>query len=70
MNGISSTTVTREQLYALIWKDPTRTVAQRLGISDVGLAKICRKHYIPRPWRGYWREKETGRKPRPDRRSA
>ncbi len=37
-----------------------RAVAPRLGFSDVGLAKICRKLLIPRPWRGYWREKETG----------
>jgi hypothetical protein len=57
-------TLTREKLYELLWKEPTRTVAQRLGISDVGLAKICRKLHVPRPWRGYWREKEAGRKPR------
>jgi hypothetical protein len=57
-------TLTREQLYEMIWKEPTRTVAPRLGISDVALAKTCRKLHIPRPWRGYWREKETGQKPR------
>lgn len=57
-------TFTRQQVYELIWKEPTRTVARRLGISDVGLAKTCRKLLIPRPWRGYWREKETGHKPR------
>lgn len=54
----------REQLYEMIWHEPTRKVAARLGISDVGLAKICRKLHIPRPWRGYWREKETGNRPR------
>ncbi len=64
MNGASPTAVTRAQLYEMIWTEPTRTVAGRLGMSDVGLAKICRKFHIPRPWRGYWREKETGRKPR------
>lgn len=60
----SGGSLTREQLYDLIWKDPTRTVARSLGLSDVGLAKICRKLHIPRPWREYWREKETGRRPR------
>ncbi len=60
----SDATLTREQLYELIWEEPASTVAPRLGISDVALAKKCRKLHIPRPWRGYWREKETGHKPR------
>src|SRR4051812_26660435 len=64
MDRPGPTTLTRQQVYELIWKEPTRTVAQRLGISDVGLAKTCRRLLIPRPWRGYWREKETGHKPR------
>lgn len=29
-------------------------------MSDVGLAKTCRKHNIPVPPVGYWRRKETG----------
>src|SRR3954463_5296389 len=61
------TVLSRHQLYELIWKEPTRTVAQRLGISDVGLAKTCRRLRVPRPWRGYWRERETGHKPRQPR---
>lgn len=56
--------LTRQHLYELIWNEPTRTVAQRLGLPDVGLAKVCRKLHTPRPWRGYWREKETGQRPR------
>ncbi|MBK6781760.1 MAG: hypothetical protein IPG75_19805 [Gemmatimonadetes bacterium] len=64
MDRGTPTTFTREQLYELIWEEPTRTVAARLGISDVGLAKVCRKYHIPRPWRGYWREKETGKRVR------
>jgi hypothetical protein len=35
----------------------------RYGISDVGLAKICRKHNIPRPPRVYWAQKEFGKTP-------
>ena len=37
-----------------------RTLAKEYGMSDVGLAKICRKHDIPIPPVGYWRRKETG----------
>ena len=35
-------------------------VAKRYGISDVALAKICRKLDIPRPPLGYWMRKEHG----------
>ena len=38
-------------------------LAERYGISDVALAKTCRKLVIPVPPRGYWRRKETGRVP-------
>ena len=65
MGEPKSMVLTRAKLYELVWQEPTRTVAARLGISDVGLAKICRKLHIPRPWRGYWREKETGHARRP-----
>jgi|HubBroStandDraft_6_1064221.scaffolds.fasta_scaffold371790_3 hypothetical protein len=30
---------------------------------DVGLAKLCEKHNIPRPGLGYWRRLELGQKP-------
>jgi hypothetical protein len=39
-----------------------RTLAKEFGMSDVGLAKVCRKHDIPVPPVGYWRRKETGYK--------
>lgn len=45
---------TREDLYEAIWSEAVQKVAQALGISDVGLAKICKKLNVPRPGRGYW----------------
>lgn len=57
--------VTRQELYDLVWTVPGRTLAQRFGISDVGLAKVCKKHAIPRPPRGYWARVQHGQKPRP-----
>ncbi len=54
-------TLTREELYALVWSEPMTTVAARLRISDVGLKKRCVKHRIPVPGRGYWRKLETGK---------
>jgi hypothetical protein len=35
--------LTRVELYELLWQEPMRTVASDLGLSDVGLAKRCRK---------------------------
>jgi hypothetical protein len=36
-------------------------VAKRYKLSDVGLAKVCRKLNIPRPGRGYWAKKAAGK---------
>jgi transglutaminase-like putative cysteine protease len=63
--------LTRAELYEKVWATPMRTLAQEFAMSDVGLAKICRKHNIPVPPVGYWRRKETGYKvPRPQLRAA
>jgi|GEM_PF-5081480 len=56
--------LSREQLYEEIWKTPARLLSVRFGISDVGLAKVCKRMGIPRPTRGYWRKKETGHRVR------
>jgi len=50
----------REQLYKKVWSRPISSLAKEWGISDVGLAKICKRHNIPRPGLGYWRKKELG----------
>lgn len=56
-------TITRRQLYDRVWQEPMIHLARAFGLSDVGLAKICRKHEIPRPPRGYWAKKEFGQSP-------
>ena len=38
-----------------------KTLAVRLGVSDVGLKKICARAGIPTPDRGYWAKKEAGK---------
>ncbi|MGH8251918.1 MAG: hypothetical protein ACREVI_14705 [Steroidobacteraceae bacterium] len=59
----ASRTLTREELYELVWSKPMVEVAQDFGISDVGLAKRCRRLSIPVPGRGYWARVEAGQKP-------
>lgn len=46
--------LTRRALYDLVWSKPLTTLAEEFGISDVGLAKICNRHRVPTPQRGYW----------------
>ena len=45
--------LSREELYRRIWERPLREVATELGISDVGLKKVCRRHNVPTPPQGY-----------------
>ena len=51
--------LTRADLYEKVWATPMRILAKEFGMSDVGLAKVCRKHNVPVPPVGYWRRKET-----------
>jgi hypothetical protein len=53
-------TYRRSELYEQIWKEPVRNVARTYGISDVWLAKICRRLSVPRPPRGYWIRQRSG----------
>ena len=58
----ASTTVSREELHQLVWEFPGTHLAKRFGISDVALAKICRRLDVPRPPPGWWARKAAGRK--------
>ena len=52
--------ITREELHELVWSKPTRIAAKEFGLSDVGLAKICRKLGVKKPPRGYWAKVASG----------
>lgn len=56
-------TITRKQLYEKVWSTPMSVISKEYGISDVGMAKHCKRHDIPRPPRGYWAKVEHGQKP-------
>jgi hypothetical protein len=56
-------TLSREDLYELAWSKPISDLAQDFGISDVGLAKRCRRLGIPIPGRGYWARVDAGQTP-------
>lgn len=58
---MNSVILTRRELYDLVWAKPLRDVAADLGISDVGLAKVCERHRVPRPEQGYWNKINAGK---------
>ncbi len=53
----------RSDLYEKVWSVPMTRLAAELGISDVGLAKACRRHSIPVPPRGHWAKLKAGQHP-------
>ena len=53
----------RGVLYEEVWAEPMRDVAVRYGVSDVALAKTCRKLGVPVPGRGYWAKHKVGKAP-------
>lgn len=58
-------TFTREELFKRIWTEPLLKLAAEIGISDVGLAKACRRAEIPLPGRGHWAKSSKYRPPPP-----
>ena len=62
--GWQETSFERERLYAEVWAEPVKTVAERYDLSDVGLRKICVKLGVPMPPLGYWARVNAGKAPR------
>src|SRR6266403_3402030 len=59
--------LSRAELYERVWTTPLRTLAAEFGVSDVGLSKLCHRHQVPTPPRGYWVQKQHGADaPRPN----
>jgi hypothetical protein len=52
---------TRQQLHDLIWSQPMRDAAKKLGMSDNGLRKHCVKAFVPLPPQGYWNKLHAGK---------
>jgi len=56
-------TLTRRELYDLVWSTPMSKLVVRYGISDVELKKTCVRHQVPTLPRGYWVKLEAWHKP-------
>jgi len=50
-------------MFQLVWATPRTALAKRFGLSDVAIAKHCRKANIPMPPLGYWARIAAGKNP-------
>src|SRR5688572_33264210 len=57
-------TIERDQLYEQVWTEPIQKLAKRYYLSDRGLGKLCARHNIPVPPRGYWARVAHGQTPK------
>jgi hypothetical protein len=55
--------VSREDLYGLVWAKPMLRVAEQFGVSSSYMARVCEQLHVPRPERGYWAKLEAGKAP-------
>lgn len=55
-------TLTRKELYDLVWSKSLSALAKEFLISDNGLRKICNRMEIPMPNMGHWNKVQYNRK--------
>jgi len=63
MDGKNLKSLTRHELYDLVWATPMIDLAKQFNLSDNGLRKICKKYSIPVPKMGYWQKVRYGKPP-------
>lgn len=59
----SARDLSREELFDLVWSAPMTRLAQRFGLSDQGLRKVCLDKQVPLPKAGHWTKVAIGRTP-------
>lgn len=57
-------TIERDKLYEQVWTEPIHKLCKQYFLSDRGLGKLCERHNIPVPPRGYWARVAHGQKPK------
>ena len=55
-------TLSRKELYDLVWSESMLSLSRKYNISDVGLRKICIRMNIPTPENGHWKKIQFGKK--------
>jgi hypothetical protein len=52
--------VSREEMYAEVWRLPMTKIAEHHRVSSSFLARVCTRMNVPRPARGHWVKRENG----------
>ena len=55
--------IKRSELHRMVWEEALSKLAPTLGLSDVGLRKLCKRHNIPLPPQGHWAKAPERRSP-------
>ncbi|WP_192244311.1 hypothetical protein [Mesorhizobium silamurunense] len=53
--------LSRAQLYDLVWAKPMTQIARELGVRDQHIARACDVYNIARPRNGHWQKIEHGK---------
>ena len=57
-------TITRDELYELVWSRPMTEIARQLDTTAPEISRLCDQVFrIPRPERGYWQRAANGKMP-------
>lgn len=59
------TSISREEIYQLVWAKPMTKVSKQFGVSGSYMARVCAMLNVPRPERGYWAKLAVGKAPPP-----
>lgn len=52
--------LTRDELYAMVWREPMLRIGERFGVSSSYLTRVCISLRVPRPPLGHWTKIEFG----------
>jgi hypothetical protein len=55
--------IKRSEIHRMAWEQPLSKLAPELGLSDVGLRKLCVRYNIPLPPQGHWAKAPERRSP-------
>lgn len=55
-----ATSLTRQELYDLVWSKPISKLVEHFGVSGVAIAKACSRAHVPVPPRGWWARRTAG----------
>jgi hypothetical protein len=56
--------IDRAQLYEQVWSEAIHKLCKQYSLSDRGLGKLCARHNVPVPPRGYWARVAHGQRPK------